>query len=113
MTIGDRIKQLRIAKGWTQKELSDKCGISTNSIYKYENNLSMPRMPQTKAIAAALGITYEGLMSGGESAPVTLDEEGKREALESNAREIYLNGLPKDERDAIDRIVASLKEKYE
>lgn len=75
MTIGERIRSLRIACGWTQITLAEKSGLSRNSINRYEKDEAMPRMPQIKAIAAAMGMSYEGLMSGEESANVTLTTE--------------------------------------
>ena len=69
MTVGDRIRTARTLKGWTQSELSKACGISRNSISKYESDGTMPRMPQIKSIAKALGISYEGLMTGKKSVP--------------------------------------------
>jgi repressor LexA len=39
MTIGERIKQLRINKGMTQEELGSKIGVQKQAIYKYEQGL--------------------------------------------------------------------------
>lgn len=39
MTIGDRIKQLREARGVSQTELADAVGTTKQNIYKYENNV--------------------------------------------------------------------------
>ena len=39
MTIGERIKQLRISKGLTQEELGAKIGVKKQAIYKYEQGL--------------------------------------------------------------------------
>lgn len=39
MTIGERIKQLRINKGMTQEELGSKIGVRKQAIYKYEQGL--------------------------------------------------------------------------
>lgn len=64
MTIGDRIRILRIEKGWSQAELAAASGLNRNSIYKYEKNESMPRMPKVKAIAEALGVSVDTLFTG-------------------------------------------------
>lgn len=64
MTIGDRIRILRIEKGWSQAELAAACGLNRNSIYKYEKNESMPRMPKVRAIAEALGVPMDTLFTG-------------------------------------------------
>lgn len=64
MTIGDRIRILRTERRWTQEQLAEKCGLNRNSIYMYEKNETMPRMPQLKKLAKAFGTTLEWLQSG-------------------------------------------------
>ena len=39
MTVGDRIRQVRIEKDITQQELADCAGVSKQAVYKYENNI--------------------------------------------------------------------------
>lgn len=39
MTTGERIKQLRIAKGMTQEELGQKIGVKKSAIHKYESGM--------------------------------------------------------------------------
>ena len=39
MTIGDRIRLLRVDRGLTLQELADKLGVQRQTIYKYENNI--------------------------------------------------------------------------
>ena len=39
MTVGERIKSSRIAKGATQEELAKVLGTTKQTIYKYENNI--------------------------------------------------------------------------
>lgn len=64
MTIGDRIRILRTERRWTQDQLAEKCGLNRNSIYKYEKNETMPRMPQLKRLAKAFDTTLDWLQSG-------------------------------------------------
>lgn len=109
MTIGENIKALRVAKGWTQITLAEKSGISTNSIYKYENNTVMPRMPQAKAIAAALGVTYEGLMSGEESTTVDIGALDMSRLHMPDPDTLTLDGLTDEQRKALRVIVDSMK----
>lgn len=37
MTVGQKIKQLRISKGWTQEELGEKLGVKKAAVQKYES----------------------------------------------------------------------------
>lgn len=52
---GERIKKLRTAKHWTQKELEEKTGISHITISRYENGHQPPDAYQLRKLAAALG----------------------------------------------------------
>lgn len=63
MTIGDRIKCIRIQKGVSQTELANMVGISKQAIYKYENNI-VTNIPtdRVRAIAAALHVAPAEIM---------------------------------------------------
>lgn len=39
MEFKDRLKELRLSKGWTQEELAEKVGLQKAAIYKYEAGL--------------------------------------------------------------------------
>ena len=39
MTIGERIKNLRLKNNYTLDEIADKLGTSRQTIFKYENNI--------------------------------------------------------------------------
>ena len=52
MTVGDRIRQVRIEKDITQQELADCAGVSKQAVYKYENNI-ITNIPSDKIEAAA------------------------------------------------------------
>ncbi|MFS8514879.1 MAG: helix-turn-helix domain-containing protein, partial [Planifilum fulgidum] len=52
-----RIKQARIKKGLSIKELSVITGISTTSISKMENNHSRPSLPNLRTLAQALDVS--------------------------------------------------------
>ena len=69
MTIGDKIKRIRSEKKWSQEDLAKKCNLNRNSIYKYEKNETMPRMPQIKALAAALNVSLDFLLGEGDKLP--------------------------------------------
>lgn len=58
MTVGDRIRQVRIEKDITQQELADCAGVSKQAVYKYENNIvtNIP-MDKLSLIAFKLGVT--------------------------------------------------------
>ncbi|WP_419791627.1 helix-turn-helix domain-containing protein [Staphylococcus chromogenes] len=60
MTTGQRIKELRNARGFRQAQLSDKTGLSTQVISNIERGYSKPNDTQLRLIADALNVsTYE------------------------------------------------------
>lgn len=67
MTVGERIKKIRTEKCIAQIDLADKCGISKQTLYKYENNIvtNIPLDVITK-LARALNVTESYLMGWNE-----------------------------------------------
>jgi len=58
MTIGEKIKSIRIQKGLTQEILAEKTNISTRTIQRIENNEVDPRSYTLEKIAEALNIDF-------------------------------------------------------
>ena len=56
MNIGEHIKSIRISKGLTQSELSDKSGVALRTIQRIENNEVNPSIYSLKAIGVALDV---------------------------------------------------------
>ena len=54
MTIGERIKELRIKKGLTQKQLANQTGLSEISIRKYEADERRPKIETIRKISTVL-----------------------------------------------------------
>jgi len=59
MTIGDKIKSIRIQKGLTQEILAEKTSVSTRTIQRIENNEVDPRSYTLEKIADALQIDFK------------------------------------------------------
>ncbi len=62
MSIGERIREARKAKGLTQKELADLIGISKNTVCGYEGGYREPDVPRIHALSKALGVTGDWLI---------------------------------------------------
>ena len=56
MKIGEHIKEIRISKGFTQVELSEKSGIAVRTIQRIENGEVTPSIYSLNAIGAALDV---------------------------------------------------------
>lgn len=52
MTVGERIKELRLKLGLSQVDFADKINVSKQTLYKYENNI-ITNIPSDKIEAAA------------------------------------------------------------
>lgn len=57
--IGKKIKELRIKRGLTQKELAKQAGLSLGAIQGYEQNRYKPKIEQLEKITAALNCDME------------------------------------------------------
>ena len=60
--IGDKIKELRLRSGLTQKSLGEKCGIAEPTIRKYELGKLNPKVETVKKIADALNVPVSEIM---------------------------------------------------
>lgn len=76
MTVGDRIKEIRLAKGMTQEELAIACGYQSRStINKVEKEVSETRLSTIKKIAKALNVDPDYLVFG--------DADDKKKEIET------------------------------
>lgn len=63
MTIGSKIRHIRLEKGIKQKELATLAGIPTITLQQYERGVTkQPKIEQVQKIAAALGISISYLL---------------------------------------------------
>ena len=61
MTIAENIKKYRKERGYTQKQLGEKCEMSEAMIRQYELGLRKPKLENRKKIAKALNISLDAL----------------------------------------------------
>jgi transcriptional regulator with XRE-family HTH domain len=70
MPIGDRLRQLRKAKGLSQMALARESGLSLSIITQLEQGLTAdPKLSTLKALAKALGCKIDDLAEDGEDEP--------------------------------------------
>ena len=65
--IGANIRKERKAKGWSQTELGNQCGIGNTVISAYENGKKIPGLNTIVRIANGLGVSLDRLCFGDES----------------------------------------------
>ncbi len=69
MTIGQRIAQLRKAKGLSQEDLAERVGVSRQAVSKWELDQATPDAEKIVSLAAALGVTTEQVLLGPDPTP--------------------------------------------
>lgn len=66
------VKEGRLAKGYTQKELSELSNISIRSIQRIENGEIIPRSYTLKTLSEILGLSFEDIQ---KAEPAALEEK--------------------------------------
>ena len=64
--MNSRLRQLRISKGLTQRDLADKADIDKSTVYRVENLQTTPSPTTIRKLAHALDVTPEELQSAQE-----------------------------------------------
>ena len=75
MTLGDKLRNLRLKDRKTLKEQSLIFGVSMNSIYRWECNQAVPRKPILVNMADYYLVTYDWLISENTAASLVSDVE--------------------------------------
>ena len=64
ISIGKRIKEIRIAKGWTQAKLAEESDVEPSNISHIERAATKLSLPTMVNIANALGVTLDEIAYG-------------------------------------------------
>lgn len=102
MEIGEKLREMRLARKMTQMELSGLSGIKQATISAIENGHNEPTTPTLKMLAAAMGCEISDLL--GEYKKTPTPEGGQDEALIRQ-----LMDLSPDEAQRVRDFVAGLK----
>ena len=75
MTIGERIREARTAKGLTQEQLAEQVHVTKQAVYKYETGIvtNIP-LDKLESIAACLGVA-PGYLAGWQGSPALIQDE--------------------------------------
>lgn len=88
---GLRLKELRKARGLTQKMLAERINKSVSAVSSYESNAQLPPLDVSKSIALALGISIDYLV-GNEEIPAYSTE-----------------GFTKDQTELMDALISEFR----
>lgn len=104
MTVGQRIKKIRLEKNMTQDDLATKINTTKQTIHKYENGI-ISNIPSSKifAIANVLNTTPAYLMGW--------SEKNKEEALINSRLIELINSLSSDQIQEVLNYIDYLKSK--
>ena len=61
MTTGERLRQLRREKGWSQEQLSRLANVPLGSLNRYERNVFEPSLSRLRSLAKALDVDLDTL----------------------------------------------------
>jgi transcriptional regulator with XRE-family HTH domain len=104
MTIGQRIKNLRQKKNWTQKDLGEKVGINWTNITRYEKDKIKPSVKMLRKFADAFEVPVDKLV---------YDEEETKPELFLQDKEllkqfIEVEKMSEEDKTAIKRIIQGM-----
>ncbi len=74
-TLGNKIRKLRVQRGWTQKELGLRAGIEGKNVSSYETGHLNPSARTLQRFAEALGVTAEDLLAESPKEPALAVED--------------------------------------
>ena len=77
MTLGEKLRNLRLKDKKTLYDQSKIFNVSMNSVYRWEHDLAIPRKPVLKVMADHYGISLDWLMSESTAASLVSDVELK------------------------------------
>lgn len=103
MTLGQKIRKFRLAKGWTQKRLEKESGVENRNLTRYEHDKVRPRPKILKQIAAALEVSVDELLA----------EEGEQTEQMFQDKELLnqflaVQHMGNEDREAIKRIIRAM-----
>ncbi len=64
MIVGDKIKELRLERSWSQSELAAKSGINPKMISRYELGLAQPTLTGLMKLADVFDVSTDYLLFG-------------------------------------------------
>lgn len=70
---GERLRELRLRRGWSQPDLAQRLDVSNAAVGFWEIGVSRPRADAIVKLAVLLDTTPEFLLSGEEGAPLSAD----------------------------------------
>ena len=61
--VNNRVKELRVERGWTQQQLADAVGVSRQSINSIERNRYVPSLPLALLFARVFAVSTDEIFT--------------------------------------------------
>ena len=83
MTLGEKILNMRKARGWSQEELADRAGVSRQAVSRWESGSAKPDADKMVAVCDLFGVSADYLLrdnyEGGKTAGPAVPQEPMRQ----------------------------------
>ena len=63
MELGEKIKELRLKRNWTQEDLAESLSVTCQTVSKWENMITMPDISLLPKLSEVFGVTIDDLFS--------------------------------------------------
>lgn len=110
-TFMNNLKNIRRAKGLSQKDLADKTGLTIRIISYYENEATSPPIDKIELIAQALDVTIADLLNEKLTKNIKTSYDNIDHRILKKISK--LNSLPQKEQNTIWLFIDTVLEKYE
>ena len=105
MNIGQKVRELRIAKNLTQEELADRSELSKGFISQLERDLTSPSIATLVDILQCLGTNLNEFFSDDEEEQVVFGDEDYFEKKDTDLKNTIEWIIPNAQRNMMDRSV--------
>ncbi|MBQ7715359.1 MAG: helix-turn-helix domain-containing protein [Clostridia bacterium] len=105
-TFGERLKSQRRENGYSQTDLSERIGVSVQSISKWENDNAMPDISQIVPLSAVLGVSTDWLLGVG------MNEEHDKALLEKRIAQISVQKSFNTYADNADYLIYEIQREF-
>ena len=107
--IGDTIRKLRKARGWTQIELAQQLDASQKVVTTYENNKRTPTLENLKKLAVIFNTSIDEIVGIKKIKVTTVKPRTHRNSRVAKVQELYEKLPPLEQRSILKQIKALIE----
>lgn len=107
-TVGERIRKLRIAQGFTQARLAEILHVSKAAVCKWESNTNLPKIMELKNMSSLFHVSADYLL--GLANRSAIEQLGSEKKLEAMAGYFHQLESPERQQACIDFVISQFNE---